>query len=249
MPWVETESLSFAARHETRDAEGADAVLAALERFRAELSELFPVTPGDVSVVLHPSSLQLALAQPWLPLARAIAAPAARRYFAGWFSAREIHVLAPRALERRASRLPDSREALARSPEHEYAHLVIGANSSLLPPPFGARSFRDYVRWAWLCEGAAVWLSGQVRHLRPAVVRRLREGGRPRFPPAARDAVVLGGTVLALLERQAGRSACLELVRSGGSAGPRRTLEDAFGAPFGEIERAWRRHLDELRAG
>ena len=30
-------------------------------------------------------------------------------------------------------------------------------------------------RWAWLVEGAAQWLSGQTRHVHPAVARALLE--------------------------------------------------------------------------
>ena len=67
---------------------------------------VFGRTPWDVAVVIHPSPLELALAHPWLPLARMFAAPASRRYFAGWFARGEIHVLAPEALEARASRVP-----------------------------------------------------------------------------------------------------------------------------------------------
>lgn len=249
MAWVETQSLSFAARHEADEADDAEAVLERLEAFRDDLSELFSRTPGDVAVVLHPSPLQLSLAQPWLPLARRIAAPASRRYFAGWFSASEVNVLAPRALDKRASNLRDSHEALALSPEHEYAHVVIGANSPLLPPPFSLQSFRSYVRWAWLCEGAAVWVSGQVRHLRPAILRRLREGGRPEFPPAPRDAFLLGGTLFSLLEREVGRRACAALVTEArGEASARAVLADAFGAHHTDVERAWRRELDAVQA-
>src|SRR4029079_18364227 len=47
-----------------------------------------------------------------------------------------------------------------------------------LHPSTRAASGR-YVSWAWLCEGGAVWLSGQTPYLRAAMVRRLREGGRP----------------------------------------------------------------------
>ena len=54
-------------------------------------------------------------------------------------------------------------------------------------------SFSRYVRWAWLCEGAAVHFSGQGSYLRAAVARRLHEGDRPAFPPSARDATLLGG--------------------------------------------------------
>ena len=44
---------------------------------------------------MHARSIALSLAHPWLPLARRVAAPASRRYFAGWFAEHEIHVLAP----------------------------------------------------------------------------------------------------------------------------------------------------------
>ena len=101
MPWVETESLSFAARHESDEAEVAAAVLEELEGFRERLGELFDTTPWDVSVVIHPGPAQLYLAQPWLPLARMAAAPASRRYFSGWFSSREIHLLSPLVLRQR----------------------------------------------------------------------------------------------------------------------------------------------------
>ncbi len=112
MAWVETQSPSFTARHASEDAHSAMALLGRLERFREELSEVFETTPGDVSAVMHSHDWQLALAHPWLPLARRVAAPASRRYFAGWFSSGEIHVLAPSALERRASGLPESAAAL-----------------------------------------------------------------------------------------------------------------------------------------
>jgi len=199
-------------------------------------------------VVLHPRPWALALAHPWLPLARFVAAPASRRYFAGWFGEHEIHVLSPPALERRASGVPGSREALLLSPEHEYAHVVVGANNPDLPPPFSPAAFRRYVRWAWLCEGAAAWLSGQAPHLRPAIVRRLREGGRPTFPPEARDAMLLGGTVFDLLERDRGTAAAAALATSSLERGQRSVLADAFGRQLASVERDWRASLDSLTA-
>jgi hypothetical protein len=244
--WVETDSLSFSARHESEDSDAAVATLERLEDFRARLGGLFETTPGEVSVVMHGSPGALALAHPWLPLARMLAAPAARRYMAGWFSQDEIHVLAPAALHERASRVEGSREALLLSPLHEYAHLVIGANNRRLPPPFTARTFNRYVRWAWLCEGAATHLSGQGRYLRAAIARRLREGGRPAFPPTVRDATLLGGTVFRLLEREAGLAACVELARRLDPAGPEHAIERAFGRPLFEVERDWRASLDAL---
>src|SRR5204863_8216846 len=164
---------------------------------------------------------------------------------AGWFSSSEIHVLSPRALEKRASPVPESLEALRLAPMHEYVHLVIGANNPELPPPFNPRTFARYVRWAWLCEGAATHFSGQTHYLRAAIARRLRDGGRPSFPPAVRDATLLGGTVYRLLEREAGQAACVALAAARlDPAGPGHAIEHAFDRPFGDVERDWRRALE-----
>ncbi len=246
MPWVETGSLSFVARHESAQADAAQRVLADLEDFRASLDDVFEKVPGAISVVIHPRPLMLALAAPWLPLARAVSAPAGRRYFAGWFTREEIHVLAPDALVRRASGVADSREALLRSPRHEYAHIVLGANNPSLPPPFNPATFRRYVRMAWLCEGAATYLAGQVPHLRAAIARRMREGKRPAFPPAPRDALVLGGTVFGMLERERGREACAEMARAPKRIGSRQAIESAFGRPVAAVERGWVDYLASL---
>jgi hypothetical protein len=246
VPWVETESLSFAARHESEHANEAESVLDQLEGFRGRLGELFEVTPWDVAVVIHPGPAQLYLAQPWLPLARLVAAPASRRYFSGWFSSREIHVLSPALLRERASKVPGSLEAIQLAPLHEYAHLVLGANNQRLPPPFNPGSFRRYVRWAWLCEGAATWLAGQAKFLGPAIARRMHEGGKPDFPPSPRDAMLLGGSLFALLERERGRQACVELATHLHRDGAPAALERAFGGHRYEIEAAWRRHLTKL---
>ncbi len=243
MSWSETPSLSFVARHESDASEAASEVLADLEEFRTELKSLFDVVPRDVSVVIHPRPLMLNFAAPWLPLARAVSAPAGRRYFAGFFGRDEIHVLAPDALERRASSVPGSREAMMRSPRHEFAHVVIGANNPSLPPPFSPSSFRRYVSAAWLCEGAATWLAGQVPHMRAAVSRRLREGGRPRFPPSARDALVLGGTVFGMLEREGGYESSAALARSGEWDRPGRAIESAFGRPAKSVESSWQDYV------
>jgi hypothetical protein len=246
VPWVETESLSFAARHESDQAEEAASVLEELEGFRERLGELFDTTPWDVAVVIHPGPAQLYLAQPWLPLARFVSAPASRRYFSGWFSSREIHVLAPHVLRQRASNVPGSLEAIQLAPLHEYAHLVVGANNPSLPPPFNPGSFRRYLRWAWLCEGAATWLSGQAKFLGPAIARYMHEGGRPAFPPRARDAMLLGGTLFGLLEREQGRRACVRLATELHPDGATAAIERAFGGHRFEIEAEWRRYLTEL---
>lgn len=248
MPWVESFSLSFSARHESSQADEAARVLDDLENFRAKLGRVYPSTPGEVTVVMHPRPAMLALAHPWLPVARRLSAPAARRYYAGWFSEGEIHVLAPSVLRARASGGEGSAEALLLSPRHEYAHLVLGAHNPGLPPPFQPRSFARYLRLAWLAEGGAAWLSGQVPHLRPAIARRLREGGRPAFPPAPRDALILGGTVFSLLADEAGPRAAVQLARSIPAERPETALTHAFERPMQELAGDWHDYLDELRA-
>ena len=249
VPWEESHSPTFSARHDSSQRTEAAAVLESLEAFREEVEGLFNRAPTEIAVVLHPRAAALTLAHPWLPLARLVAAPASRRYFAGWFTEADIHVLSPPALERRASKVPGSREALLLSPLHEYSHLVIGANNPDLPPPFSPAAFRRYLRWAWLCEGGAVWLSGQTPYLRPAIVRRLREGGRPGFPPTARDAMLLGGTIFSMLEREAGPGSAAALTTSPlEEHGARGLLAEAFDRPLASVERDWRAELDSLSA-
>src|SRR5919206_2566011 len=114
------------------------------------------------------------------------------------------------------------------SPLHEYAHLTIGANNPALPPPFNPGTFRRYLRWAWLAEGAATQLSGQTPHLRAAVARRLHEGDAPSFPPSPRDAPLLGGTLLDMLEEERGSDALVALTSRLDPDGAERALERAF---------------------
>ena len=246
MTWVETRSASFSARHDARDADAAVGLLDRMELFRSQLDRRFFRTPGDVSIVMHPSVLDLSLAQPWLPLARLATAPAARRYLAGWFSSNEIHVLSPHALEKRASPLLESLEALRLAPMHEYAHLVVGANNPQLPPPFNPRSFARYLHWAWLCEGAATHFSGQAPLLRPAIVRRMREGRPPSFPPTARDAQLLGGTIFGLVEAAYGPAATVELVSRLDAGGAAAAIERVFARSPREVEPDWREYLKSL---
>jgi hypothetical protein len=249
VPWVETSSESFAARHDAADAAAVGDLLERLEGFRSSLEEHFVSTPAQTAVVIHPSTWQLALARPWMPLARLVTAPAGRRYLTGWSGPGEIHVLSPAALEARASAVPGSRQALLLSAEHEYAHLVVAAHNPHLPPPFTGRRLQRYARWAWLTEGAATFFSGQVRFLRPALARRLREGPALSLPPSPRDAQLLGGTVLSLLERGAGIAACVELATQVDPGGPRVAIERAFARGLDEVQDDWRRHVAALAAG
>jgi hypothetical protein len=199
-----------------------------------------------VTVVLHRSGTLLDLAHPLVPVERWLTAPAARRYVVGSTSRQTIHVLAPRALLARASKVPGSREMLERAPDALYARLVVGANNRRLPPPATPSRVAHRLRWAWVVEGAARWFAGQVEHARPAIARRLREGGRPAFPPSLRDAALLGGTVFDLLAHERGPEAAMRLACYLDPAGPRTALEEAFGRPLVHTEGAWRSHLARL---
>jgi hypothetical protein len=247
--WVETASPSFTARHESAHAEDAEAVLDTLESHRARLRELYPRLPENVTVVLHDSWLQLALAQPWLPVARRLASPAARRYMAGWFSAAELHVLAPERL-REVAGGPDSLEALLLTPLRVYTMLVAGTDNPLLPPPFRPRAARTLLRAPWILEGIGQFLSGQVPLLRPALAIRLREGP-VRFPPSRRDAPLVAGAVFDLLARRKGEAAAVRLARQP-AKDPARALESALGVSSTELVSLWRSHIERLaspRAG
>lgn len=245
MAWVETHSLSFLARHETDDAPGAQRTLDELEDLRLRLEDRFEEVPGEITVVIHPTPAWLAAAHPFLPLARLAAAPAARRYLAGWPMANELHILNDEHADRRAAG-EDSQRALRGTAGRLYTQVVIAANNPSLPPPWGPRRFARYLRWAWLIEGASQYFSGQAPLFRAAVIRRMREGKPPSFPPAATDAVILGGTVFDLLDREVGLSAAEVLVSRPGRGGLEASIEIAFDAPLAEVERGWRRHLREL---
>lgn len=245
MSWVETPSLSFSARHESSDDQSAERTLDALEDMRLRLEERFEEAPDAVTVIVHPTPAWLAAAHPFLPLARWAASPAARRYLAGWAMASEIHVLDDEALIARAAG-EHSQRALLGTAERLYAQIVLAANNQHLPPPWGPRRFGRYLRWAWLIEGGAVYFAGHVPLFRGAVIRRMREGDSPSFPPSARDAVILGGTVFDLLDREVGPHACELLVSRLRRDGPAAALEIVFNASMTEIEAAWRKHLAEV---
>jgi hypothetical protein len=133
------------------------------------------------------------------------------------------------------------------APSGLLARRYLGANHPGLPPPFGPRRFARYLRWAWLVEGAAQWFSGQARHVRPAVARRLHEGPAPGFPPSRRDAALLGGTVFDLLAREEGEAACVELACGPHPGGAGQALMQAFGGrALRHSEAAWRTHLGRL---
>lgn len=247
MAWVESVSASFRARHDSAHADDADRVLDSLERTRDRLDEVFPRTVTDLTVVLHRDFKSLVMSNPLLPVIWLTTAPASRRYVAGWAGREELHVLTPEALDARASNVPGSREMLRLSAAALYARRVVIENNHDLPAAFTPGRLLAELRWAWLLEGAARWLSGQTDHARPAIARRLREGGRPSFPPGPRDAPLLGGTVIDLLAREEGERAAAAFSARLHPQGARAALSKAFGGrAFVHTEGAWRSHLARL---
>jgi hypothetical protein len=235
MTWIETASETFVARHDERDSEDAQRVLAQLEYARRALEPKLEAEAGELAVVLHPTSAQLDAAQPWLPLQRVRTNPAARRYVVGTVNGDEIHVLAPRVLAQRASNVEGSLELLMLTPSALLA-------KRLLTPR--RRRLGRGGDTPWRLEGAAQFFSGQTKHIRPAVVLRIHERPAPSFPPGRRDALLLGGTVFDLLHREEGDEACLTLAKA---PDPGKALERAFhGRPMRQTEQAWRSHLNRL---
>ena len=250
MAWVESASPSFRARHDSTFADDVDRVLHSLERTRERLARDFPQTVDGMSVVFHSGVASLSVACPLVPFTWIVAAPAARRYVAGWCGPEELHVLRPDRLQARASTVPGSREMLAATASALYARRVIIENNPDVPMRTTPRRIRAELRWAWLVEGAARWFGGQTTHAQPAIARRLREGRRPAFPPGLRDAPLLGGTVIDLLVRERGEPAAAELACRLHPRGRRAALREAFGGTSSaRIEEAWRDHLARMAAG
>ena len=182
MSWVETTSLSFTARHESAQTDDAIAVLEDLEEHRTHLEQLFPRLPGNVTIVLHDSPLQLWLAHPMLLVSRMLARRSARRYVAAWYRADEVHSLS-RPMLRALSAGADSERAMLLSPRRAFTALVVGINNPLLPPPSRPAAVRrTLLRNAWLTQGASQYFSGQVPLLRAAMAMRLRQGRLPFLP-------------------------------------------------------------------
>lgn len=239
MPWTQTVSANFEARHDARDEQDARAVLELLESTHERLANVFAKMPRGVDVVLHSSRSALILATPaiwglWLTSDKS-----ARRYLAGRCAEHTLHLLAPRLLARRASAPADSHAMLMLTPAALYAQLVALENNPRL---------RRARRAAWLRWGAGQYLAGQTEFARPAIARRLREARAPRFPPGRHDAPLLGGSVFDLLAFERGAQAAVALGASDPRRPPSALLGEAFGRPLAETEQRWRRHLARLAA-
>lgn len=247
MTWVESVSASFTARHDESATDDARHLLQSLERTRQYLEGYFPRTPAELTLVLHGGPVGLIASNPLMPFAWLATAPAARRYVVGWAGRNVMHTLEPRLLRERASNVPGSAEMLEQGAACLYARRVIIASNKDLARVMPVLRMSRELRWAWLLEGAARWFGGQTSHARPAIARRLREGGPPSFPPGPRDAALLGGTVIDLLAREQGAQSAARLACRLHPGGPRAALSEAFGGrSLAHTEGAWRSHLSRL---
>ena len=249
MTWVETVSASFTARHDSSAADDAHRVLQSMERARGSLRTVFARTPEDLTIVLHDGLAGMVLTNPLFPMSWLATAPASRRYVVGWSGRRELHMLEPARLRARASAVTGSAEMLECSAACLYARRVIIESNRDLARVMPALRLRRELRWAWLLEGAARWFGGQTEHARPAIARRLREGGRPSFPPGRRDAALLGGTVIDLLVRESDAPTAARFASRLHPQGPEAALREAFGGrSMADISGAWHGHLARFAA-
>ena len=249
--WVAGQTAPRRSSRATTSATRADAerVLAQLEYARDAARRALRRRVGRARRRPARLAAQLDAAQPWLPLQRRLTAPGGAPL--------------PRRLGGRA-RAARARAAAARPARLERRGLAGDADARALgaaraplrrrQPPGAAAAVRPAAASPAGCAGRgwsrarAQWLSGQTRHVRPAVARRLREGAPPSFPPGRADALLLGGTVFDLLAREEGESrrACARLRPAPRRRRPGARRRRSAGRGVRHTEAAWRSHLARL---
>ena len=206
MAWIETESLSFAARHEAQDSDSASA---RWTRSRscgyASRSASTRCRAGHWSCITTPG---LAGAGPSVPARRALVGGAGRAALPGRLGDGER---AARPQRRPPDRRAAGEDSLRGAARHRRAPLRPARGrreQHRLPPSWAPRRFARYLRWTWLVEGARPVLRPPGRLSTAPPSSAASRGAEPAFPPSRRDAVILGGTIFDLLERERGPDAC-----------------------------------------
>ena len=174
-------------------------------------------------------ALQLALAQPYLPVARRLASPAGAPLHGRLVRAGEVHVLAPRvpARARRRAGLARGADADARSASTRCSSS--GSNNPLLPPPVPPPdAVPACCASPWLLEGIAQFLSGQVPLLRAGDRDPPARGRACASRPSRATRRSLAGALFDLLARERGEQACVRLARQPRRRTRRSALESAF---------------------
>ena len=145
MPWTESSSDHFEARHEDSDELGTLAVLELLETTRASLARTFPRIPDEVTVVMHAGPLALSLAAPVMPLAWIACRRGSRRYLAGWCSARTLHLrLVPGSNDIKLTAF-SADGAVSSNPAHTtvYAHYSVNTQPQLYAMLVGIQDYTN----------------------------------------------------------------------------------------------------------
>ena len=225
MPWSESSSAHFEARHEASDERGAAGVLELLESTRRVARPRLSADPRGGRRrdarrdALRSRSRRRCCRSPGPRATR----PRGATSPAGARAAR--CTCSPRAaLERRASAVPDSRDMLMLTPAALYAQLVVATNNRRLPPPLRPRTCAGRGSCGARPRTSRARRCSRVRRSRGACARTRA----PRFPPTLRDAALLGGTIFDLLERERGAAAAVSLAFTRPEGSPARALEHAF---------------------
>ncbi|MFT4034584.1 MAG: hypothetical protein QM679_03300 [Patulibacter sp.] len=199
--------------------------------------------PPHPTIVVHPTALSLALAQPAYVAALALTETHGRRYLSSWASGSTLHLIAPGRLTRGAGGHVSLRDAMERAPACGLAHLALGHVNPGLTLQRALRR-RD---WFWLAWGAGQSLVGQVPMLASVIALRRKERRHLAVPPVMRDAVVLGGSLVELVRRERGLTALAHLLRDPLPPSPQGWIGRALpGLGATEREVRWRMLLDEL---
>ncbi len=241
--WTESSSSQFRVRFDDDARTEVEELVHVLETVSARLEAHGLVLPDHPTIVVHPTSISLSLAQPAFVVAQSFTESNGRRYLASWTAGSTLHLISPQRLVRGTEGHISMRDALDRAPACGLAHLALGHVNPQL-------SLHRAVRkraWFWLAWGAGQTLVGQVPMLASTIAARRRERRALVLPPPPRDAVALGGSIVELVRRERGLTALVKLLREPLPARPQDWLHHALPG-LGSTERDvhWRMLLDEL---
>lgn len=241
--WTESTSNLFRVRFDDDARLEVEELVHVLETFAARLEAHGLLLPPHPTIVVHPTAMSLALAQPAYVAALGLTETHGRKYLASWASGSTLHLIAPGRLARGAESHISLRDAMERQPACGLAHLALGyANPGLSLQ----RALRRRA-WFWLAWGAGQTLVGQVPMLASVIAVRRRERRGLSLTPPMRDAVILGGSIVELVLRERGLTALTHLLREPLPPSPEGWIGRALpGLGPTEREVRWRMLLDDL---
>ena len=250
MAWVESHSPSFSARYDSDHTEeaavGAGGARGAARRARRPLRAR-PRRDGGRA----PPAPDRARARPPLAAARPARGRPRRPALLRRLVRRVRHPRArPCARSRSAPRAcPARARPCCSRPQHEYAHLVVGANNPYLPAALLDRHLPPLRALGLAVRGRrhlAVGPGAPAARRDRAAPARGRPAGLPARARATRCCSAARSSPCS--SRSTAPAAAAALATSDLERGPRSVLVDAFGRQLAGVERDWRELLDALRA-